>query len=67
MGDALWPVHCALCGAGMSRWYYGMRAPMCAACRDKSGPLLAPTLWEIDARRWSPAARRVWETWAAAA
>lgn len=67
LGEARWPVHCALCGTGLYRWYYCMRAPMCVVCRDKSGPVLAPALWEIDARRCSPAARRVWEFWAAAA
>jgi hypothetical protein len=62
-----WPVHCAFCGEGMHRWYSGGRAPMCPWCRDKSGPVLPPAMWEIDAQRCSTAARRVWESWAAAA
>ena len=65
--EARWPVHCALCGTGLYRWYWSMRAPMCAKCKDKSGPVLPPPLWEIDARRCSLAARRVWESWATAA
>jgi hypothetical protein len=58
------PVRCALCSRGMDSWYYGMRAPMCAWCRDKSGPVRDPAQWEIDARHCSPAARRLWESWA---
>ena len=60
-----WPVHCALCGDGLYRWYYGMRAPMCVLCIDKSGPVLAPAAWELDPHRSSLAGRRVWESWAA--
>jgi hypothetical protein len=61
-----WPVFCALCGAGLYQWYYCMRAPMCARCCDKSGPVLSPALWKMDARRVSVEAWRVWESWALA-
>ena len=59
-----WPVHCAFCGAGLDRWYYCARAPMCVWCNDRSGPVLAPAVWEMDPGRVSPEARRVWESWA---
>lgn len=58
-----WPVHCAFCGAGLFRWYYGGRAPMCPWCVDKSGPALPPASWEMDPERVSMAARQVWESW----
>jgi hypothetical protein len=64
MTDARWPVHCAFCGVGLSRWYYCLRAPMCVWCHGKDGPVLDPALWEIDAEREGPEARRVWESWA---
>ena len=63
----IYPLACALCGAGLNRWYYCLRAPMCPCCADKQGPVLHPSRWQISARHASPAARRVWEAWAAAA
>jgi len=65
--ECRWPVHCGLCGEGLDRWYYGMRAPMCARCIDKSGPVLPPAAWEIAPQRCSVEGYRVWESWAAAA
>ena len=59
-----WPVHCAFCGKGLDRWYYGGRVPLCPWCTDKSGPVLSPASWGMDAQRVGPAARRVWESWA---
>lgn len=58
-----WPVHCAFCGKGLGRWYYGGRAPMCPWCHEKNGPMLPPASWEMDPEREGPEARRVWESW----
>jgi len=63
----IYPLACALCGTGLHHWYVCMRAPMCACCAGKQGPVLHPARWEVNARRCAPAARRVWEAWAAAA
>jgi len=63
--DDRWPVHCAFCGVGLDRWWLCLRAPMCVRCHGKSGPMLSPALWKMDARRVSAEAWRVWESWAA--
>lgn len=62
-----WPVHCAFCGAGLYQWYLCLRAPMCARCHGKSGPMLAPASWEMAPERVSAAARLAWESWTALA
>lgn len=59
-----WPVHCAFCGKGLDRWYYGSRAPLCPWCRDKDGPVLPPPCWEMASKRVGETARQVWEEWA---
>lgn len=59
------PFSCALCGQGLYRWYYGMRAPMCAGCSKKEGPVRHPSQWDAEAS-FSAAARDVWNSYQAA-
>lgn len=63
VAECRWAVHCALCGDGLPRWYYAMRAPMCVWCHGADGPVLDPALWEMSLERVGVEARRVWESY----
>jgi hypothetical protein len=53
-----YPIACALCGEGLNRWYYGGRAPLCARCNGKEGPVRHPEQWGPP-EHFSPAALAV--------
>lgn len=55
-------IRCAMCLRGLWRWYYGMRAPVCAWCKDCAGPVRHPSLWGA-AHLFSDAGRKVWQSY----